>query len=445
MLPNVPIPTAAEPPPIPNDRLAVLYAVMLVAAAGNTAMQSVLPTLGAKLGIADVLVSLAFSWSAVLWVFTAPYWARQSDKRGRRALMALGVAGFILSMGLCGISLYAGLAGWLSGAVCFALFAVFRSLYGGFGSAAPPAVQAYIASRTQGDERTKALSFISSSFGLGTIIGPTLAPFFILPIVGLSGPLFVFALIGCGLLLALRIMLPNDDPRFAAIGQVASYPNSAAMAMQTPENGTDTDLTGAVGPHNAPVAVLSGWRDIRIFPWMVGGLVGGHANAMILGVVGFYVMDTLALRATPEDAARPIALVLMAGALATLVAQWGLIPTLHLKPRTAMLWGALIGGFGCAMIGMSYDLYGIIFGMAVASLGFGLFRPGFTAGASLAVGRSEQGRVAGLVASVNGAAYIAAPAVGVLLYQWHVWASFGAMFALCAALFLWGRHSIETE
>ena len=29
---------------------------------------------------------------------TAPHWARQSDKRGRKALMALGVAGFMASV-----------------------------------------------------------------------------------------------------------------------------------------------------------------------------------------------------------------------------------------------------------------------------------------------------------------------------------------------------------
>ena len=67
---------------IPADRMAVLFAVMLVAAAGNTAMQSILPAIGAKLDIPDVWVSLAFSWSALLWVMTAPYWARQSDRRG---------------------------------------------------------------------------------------------------------------------------------------------------------------------------------------------------------------------------------------------------------------------------------------------------------------------------------------------------------------------------
>ena len=181
---------------IPADRMAVLFAVMLVAAAGNTAMQSILPAIGAKLDIPDVWVSLAFSWSALLWVMTAPYWARQSDRRGRKALMALGVIGFMLSMAFCGLALWAGLAGYLAAGTTFVIFALFRSLYGGFGSAAPPAVQAYVASRTDPEERTQAVSLVSSSFGLGTVIGPAIAPLFILPFVGLSGPLLVFALIG---------------------------------------------------------------------------------------------------------------------------------------------------------------------------------------------------------------------------------------------------------
>ena len=137
---------------IPADRMAVLFAIMLVAAAGNTAMQSILPAIGAKLHIPDVWVSLAFSWSALLWVLTAPYWARQSDKRGRKVLMARGIIGFFLSMALCGVTLWAGLQGWLAAGATFILFALFRSLYGGFGSAAPPAVQAYVAARTDPEE-----------------------------------------------------------------------------------------------------------------------------------------------------------------------------------------------------------------------------------------------------------------------------------------------------
>ena len=125
----------------------------------------------------------------------ANYWAEKSDHHGRKTLAIMGVSGFIISMLLCGIVLYAGLNRWIGGALTFALFAIFRGIYGGFGCATPSATQAYLASRTRRGGRVAALSALSSSFGLGTIIGPAVAPLFVLPLLGLAGPLFAFAAI----------------------------------------------------------------------------------------------------------------------------------------------------------------------------------------------------------------------------------------------------------
>ena len=57
-----------------RERFALLFSVMLVAAAGNTAMQSLLPAIGRQLGVADLWVAIAFSLSAVAWVVMAPVW-----------------------------------------------------------------------------------------------------------------------------------------------------------------------------------------------------------------------------------------------------------------------------------------------------------------------------------------------------------------------------------
>ena len=203
---------------LPRGRMALLFMVMLVTAAGNTAMQSVMPSIGTHLQIADVWVSLAYSWSALLWMLLAPFWARRSDRRGRKAMMALGLVGVAVSFALCGAALYAGLNGMISGLAAILLFAAARSLYGGFGSAAPPAVQAYVASRTSRAERTQALSMVSSSFGLGTVVGPALAPLLILPGIGLIGPFAGFTLAAVVVLVLLRLRLPDDDPRYAGRG-----------------------------------------------------------------------------------------------------------------------------------------------------------------------------------------------------------------------------------
>ena len=82
---------------LPRARVALLFTVMLVTAAGNTAMQSVMPSIGTALQVEDFWISLAYTWSALLWMLCAPFWARRSDRRGRKAMMALGLMGFISS------------------------------------------------------------------------------------------------------------------------------------------------------------------------------------------------------------------------------------------------------------------------------------------------------------------------------------------------------------
>ena len=71
---------------------------MLVASSGNTALQSVMPAIGREIGIDDFYVAIAYTWSAVLWVALAPYWADMSDRHGRKTLTVMGVSGFIISM-----------------------------------------------------------------------------------------------------------------------------------------------------------------------------------------------------------------------------------------------------------------------------------------------------------------------------------------------------------
>ncbi len=406
---------------LPRERMALLFAVMLVTAAGNTAMQSVMPSIGTRLGIADVWVSLAYSWSALLWVLLAPFWARRSDRRGRKAMMALGVIGFILSFTLCGAILHFGLNGWMSGVLTMSLFALARSFYGLLGSAAPPAVQAYVASRTGRSERTKALALVASSFGLGTVLGPALAPLMILPGIGLVGPFAVFGLMGVIVLILLRTRLPNDDPRFAGKGEVMADPYGGSSSAQ---------ILADDAPDQADEAPRLRLSDKRLRPWLLAGLIGGHAQAMVLGVIGFLLLDRLGLRGDPDAGAGPVGLVLMAGAVATLLAQWGLIPMLAMGPRTSTLWGMGLAAFGVLPIAAGSDLHTIAVGFAVASLGFGMFRPGFTSGASLAVSRGEQGQAAGVVTSINGAAYIAAPAIGVWLYGHSPWLVWGVIEAL---------------
>jgi len=411
----------------------LLYAAMLVAAAGNTALQSVMPAIGREIGIADFWVAIAYTWSAVLWVVLAPYWAEKSDHHGRKNLTIMGVSGFIVSMLLCGMVLFSGLHRWIAGALTFAMFAVFRAIYGGLGCATPSATQAYLASKTRRSGRVAALSALSSSFGLGTIIGPAVAPLFVVPVLGLSGPLFAFAAIALGVVTAIILWLPNDrGARKVGHGAAMSYPSLA-----TPPTGAS--VVAATAPHRQRRLK---WMDPRIRSWIVSGVMAGHAQAAILTCLGFFVIDRLHLE--PSGSEGPISIVMMAGAVATLGAQWGLIPRLRLNPRAMIIWGALIAAAGLVGTMLSRDLYGITIGFSVASLGFGFTRPGFTAGASLAVPLAEQGGVAGVITAANGISYVLAPSIGILLYGIGHDLPFAAFALLLVALAWFGRSRLES-
>ena len=409
----------------------LLYAAMLVAAAGNTALQSVMPAIGREIGIADFWVAIAYTWSAILWVVLAPYWAEKSDRHGRKTLTLMGLSGFIFSMLLCGLVLVTGLHGAIGGATTFILFAVFRAIYGALGCATPSATQAYLASKTRRSGRVAALSALSSSFGLGTIIGPALAPLFVLPFVGLPGPLFAFSAIGLLVFVAILLGLPNDRfGRKVGRGAAMSYPSLAT----TP---TGASVVAATSPRYGRLK----WNDPRIRPWIIAGVVAGHAQAATLTCLGFFIIDRLHL--SPQGSEGPISIVMMAGASATLAAQWGLIPRLRVSPRGLILWGALIAAIGLSWTMLADDLYGITIGFALASTGFGLTRPGFTAGASLAVPLVEQGGVAGVITSANGISFVAAPAIGMLLYSLDPHLPFAASAMLLIVLVLSGRRQLE--
>jgi len=405
----------------------LLFTAMLVAAAGNTALQSVMPAIGREIGIADFWVAVAYTWSAVLWVALAPYWARKSDRHGRKPLILLGLGGFIVSMTLCGLVLAAGLKGLIGGAATFAVFAAFRAIYGSLGCATPSATQAYLASRTRRSARVNALSALASSFGLGTIIGPAVAPLFVLPFIGLPGPLFAFALIGVAVFAAIAIWLPDDTKgRRAGRGAAMSYPSLASPV-------TGASVVAATAPRTGRLK----WHDPRIRPWILAGVASGHAQAAILTCIGFFVIDRLMI--APAGSEQPISIVMMAGAAAGLGAQWGLIPKLGLGPRALILWGSLIAAAGLVVTMFAPNLYGIVIGFAVSSLGFGFTRPGFTAGASLAVPLHEQGGVAGVITAANGIAFVAAPAVGMALYEADHRLPFAVSALLLLVLIGWGR------
>ena len=123
------------------------------------------------------------------------------------------------------------------------------------------------------------------------------------------------------------------------------------------------------------------------------------------------------------------AVAMMAGAVAGLLAQWGLIRMFRMTPRDLLRWGAGIAALANVIVAFSPSYSAVVMGYALSSLGYGFCRPGFTAGASLAVSQRDQARAAGAIAAVNGVNVVVAP-LFVLLYG----ASHPAPFLVNAAI-----------
>jgi MFS family permease len=397
-----------------SPAFALLFAVSLIAAAGNMALQSVLPAIGREFRLSDTLVAGAFAISALMWTVTSPVWARLSDRLGRKRVILVGLTGFILSMTGFGMAATSGLEQWLGAGLAFSLMVVARTIYGVFGSAAPIASQAYVADRTTPEQRTQAMSLLASAQGLGTVVGPALAPFFVLPLVGLAGPMYAFALFGLVVLVITWRRLPSGE------------------AVRTPS---------ASGRHDAGKGL---WKDPRVRAYLLYGLLITGAQAVNISVLGFHIIDELALTGVASRDAQPfIGIAMLAGAAATLMAQWGLIPLLRLQPADLMRWGAALALVGNLMSIASPGYYSVVVGYAVVSIGVGFARPGFIAGSSLSVGPHEQGAIAGLMMSLAGLSFLGPPVIGVALYEMSEAAPFVAnalMLAAAAALCLFNAR-----
>ncbi|HEY2482533.1 MAG TPA: MFS transporter [Caulobacteraceae bacterium] len=380
------MPTVAVDSKLPARSLSIIFGVSIVTALGNTGMQSVLPAIGRSIGFPDYQVAAIFSLSALLWAFSSPFWARQADLRGRKPMMMVGLAGFVVSMVCAGAVVSAGVRHLAAPLTIFVLFLFARALFGLFGAASNPATQAYIAERTRRDERTGAMAALAGAFGLGTIVGPAVAPLFVLPVVWLAGPMFGFAVMAVAMMVVVARALPEAWP-----------PPQPTSATPSPPPKSGSLL-----------------RDPRLTPYLVYGFLVAACQTAQGQTLGFVIIDQLGL--PPIQAQGYTAVAMMAGAVAGLLAQWGLIRMLRMSPKDLLRWGAATAAVANLIMAFAHSYQAVVIGFALSSLGYGFCRPGFTAGASLGVTEAEQAGAAGAIAAVNGVNAVVAP-LFVLLYS----------------------------
>lgn len=346
---------------------------------------ALLPPLAREIDLPDASVGAIFSLSALIWVFASPFWGRVSDVRGRKPIIALGLAAYAVSMAGFGTVAAMGLAGWLATGTMFVGLMLTRSIFGLVGSATSPAAQAYIADHTPPERRTEELATLTAAFAVGQTIGPGLAAA-ITAELGYIAPIALVVLLATISAVVVYRKLP-DPPRPA--GQsVAPPPRQGNMRLAL---------------------------DPRVRPFIIYGVGLSVVGGTLAQTYAFFTMDRL--NVTGTHAAELSAAGFMVGALALLVAQLGVLPRLKAPSRDLMVWGAVILAVGVAIQAVAGNLASLLVAQFLQGLGGGLARPGFSGGASIAVRAEEQGSVAGLVVAANGTGFIIAPLTGGVLYD----------------------------
>ncbi|MEL6828243.1 MAG: MFS transporter [Pseudomonadota bacterium] len=403
---------SSELTPQPNRRGAffLLFFSLMAIGAGNTMLiAAVIPPLTRTLELPDWMAGAIFSLSALCWSLSSPFWGKRSNRYGRRRIASFGLAGYSVSMFLLLISSWAAISEWITAPFAiFACLALSRSVFGLIGSGSSPSAQAYVADRTDPNERQSQIAFVTSGFSFGTVVGPAFAAVLVANY-GLLSPMLITSIVAGLMSVLLWKFLPENREPVQDATKIDSVP-------------------GAIGL----------WRSRNVLPFLAYAVTLSLVTGILTQVFVFAVMDKLDV--TGADAAKYTGPAFMVGAMAVMTAQLVLIPYLKLKNKTLMITGCIPLLIGALILIPAQDFATLIFAQFFLGIGQGLTRPGFSSGASLAVSPQLQGDVAGLVISANGMGYIITPLFGLFLYEFvdpslPFWICVGLLIAM--ALFAW--------
>ena len=312
------------------------------------------------------------SFFSILQFIFAPFWGALSDKRGRRGVLLMTVAGTAL-----------GYVVWvLSGS--FWLFLLSRIVTGAFSGNLSVATAA-VADVTTRAERSKAMGIVGAAFGLGLVTGPTIGA------------------------LTAHVNLLENHPSLARFGiNPFSVPALIALGMcvinffwiqrRFKETLTPAARTGALEPRiRNPIAAILGLDNAAV----------RRANLVaFVYSISFVAMESSLTFLAAERfgyTARQNGWLLGFLGLCSIVTQGYIVRKLLVRvEETRVLSSGLIcSALGLVLIGFAAAPWQLYAALALLAVGSGLVNPSTTGLISLYSSNQEQGRVLGIFRSLG--------------------------------------------
>jgi MFS family permease len=326
--------------------------------------------------IGGVLSSL-FS---VLQFMFAPFWGSWSDRRGRRGVLLLTVAGTAF-----GYLLWA-----CSGS--FWLFVLSRLLCGGFSGNLSVATAA-VADVTSREERSKAMGLVGAAFGLGLITGPMI------------GALTAhFDLLAHFPGLARFGINPFSVP--ALLSLAFSLLNLFWIRSRFAETLTDSARAASREPRiRNPVREIFALDQPAVRSTNLVGFIYSMAFVGMEATLTFLAAERFGYTARQNGILLVflgMCSVLMQGVIVRRVLK-------HVDEVKVLGVGLLFSSVGLLAVGLAPTPLWLYLGLTVLAIGSGLVNPASTGLISLYCGADEQGRVLGIFRSLGALARAITP------------------------------------
>ena len=397
-----------------SKHLFVLLACLFVVMIGLGITMPVLPFYVERLALAEgvsrqsVAIHVGFLTGvyALGQLIFAPVWGRLSDRTGRRPLILIGIAGYVVAQVLFGLATSL----WL-------LYAA-RILGGILSSATLPASAAYVADMTTDEERGRGMAWLGTAVSLGFVVGPALggilarrdlhftARYGHFMINSFSVPFFAAAALGLLTLFAAMRWLPESVP---------------APAAHAAGEETDTD-----------------WRKLAR---SLGPLLG-LAFAGQFGLAIFEATFALYAQAKFNYGPAEVGTVFVVCGLVMTVFQVGAVGFLAGRIREIYQIG---GGFGLmgtslALLVMARPKFFVFALVGLLALGTAFVSPNLAALISKRGGNRRVGAALGVQNAANSLGQASAPLLGSVLFVWQMNAPYlltGALLVTVALVIGW--------
>ena len=383
--------------------LSGLMLIILFVSMGQSVYWQTMPIIGREFNFSEIEINTLVSISAAMFIVFTPFWGRLSDRIGRKAVLLIGLSGYVLSNLIFLYSASLGLIGYVTGFSLLMILLMARIVNSAIGAASRPASGAYVADVTSEEDRSSGMGKFGAANNIGTILGPVLVGSLVgLNIFGINIPQF-------GLLTPLIVM--SILMAIAAVFVYLFLPSGNSVS------GAEASGSGIIFDTNLKLLLSIG---VIIFT----------AFALVQSITAFYIQDRFAYNL--DETAKTTALLLGTMAFMAIISQLTIVQKYKGSPLNLIKFSLPLFILSCLFIIFSPNFLFLYIGMAFMGLGMGLASPGYTSAASLNADKDKQGAAVGLAMVAPGIGFALGPLLSGFLYS----ASMNLPFIFILPLFL---------